>query len=258
MVENRIAAKGPRRRAGSNFRRLFILGLLLAGCILFYYLGELVTLAGWEGIRWTFLYGVHDIHRLLFLAPIIYSAYVFGTKATIIITIVSANTMLPRAVFISPYPDPLLRMLIFIAIAGTMGYLTAVTRRESERRQRLEALLRGERDRMVGILERLPDGVLIVGPDYRIRFMNPIMIRDFGPGIGTPCYQCLHKLEQPCPTCRLPDVLNGAVDKWDYTFPDRRKYEVAVSPYIDSDGTTCQLATFRNITQRMSARTLPN
>ena len=232
-------------------RRPYILLLLYGLCTLFYYFGELVDLAGWEAIHWGFLYSVHDVHRILFLAPIIYAGYFFGVRAVTIITIVSFMTFLPRALFISPFPDPLLRTLLFIIIAGTMGYLTAKVRSESERCGRLEALVRIERDKLQGILERIEDGVLITGPDYRIRFMNPSMIRDFGEGVGLHCYEYLRKLDYLCPQiCKLPNVIKGTIERWEYKLPDGRTYEVIASPYIDSDGTVCQLATFRNITQR--------
>ena len=238
-----------------EFYKLYILGLLLIYCTLFYYFGELVDLFGWEALRWDFFYGVHDVHRLLFLAPIIYAGYVFGIKATVIITIISIMTFLPRALFTSPFPDPLLRTVIFTIIAGTMGYLTAVTRRESVRRRRLEALLLSERDTMLSMLERVTEGVLITGPDYRIRFMNAHMIRDFGDGTGHYCYECLHQLHTPCqPICKLPNVINGAIEKWEYTFPNGKTYEVLASPYIDPDGKVCQLTSFRSINPRKGTK----
>jgi len=246
-VVREIVSAGLKSR---EFYQLYILGLLLVYCILFYYFGELVDFAGWAALRWDFFYGVHDVHRLLFLAPIVYAGYVFGIRATVIITIISTMIFLPRALFISPFPDPLLRTVLFTIIAGTMGYLTAMTRRESERRRRLEALLVSERDAMLGMLERIAEGVIITGPDYRIRFMNANMIRDFGEGTGSHCYQCLHQSDEPCHQCKLPNVINGADERWKYTFPNGRTYEVLASPYVDSEGTVCQLAIFRNITQR--------
>ena len=247
-VGRQDASAEMRRR---HFYRFYTMVLLFGGCTLFYYFGELVDFAGWEALRWDFFYGVHDIHRLLFLAPIIYAAYFFGVKATVIITIVAVNTFLPRALFISPFPDPLLRTVLFIIVAGTIGYLTAITRSKSERCRQLEALIRSERDKLLSILDGMADGVLITRPDYRIRFMNPSMIRDFGEGIGSHCYQYLHKFDDPCrQICRLPNVINGEVERWEYNFPDGRTYEVLASPYLDSDGTVCQLAIFRNITPR--------
>lgn len=241
-----------------DFFRLYILGLLLIYCTLFYYFGELVDLAGWDALRWEFFYGVHDVHRLLFLAPIIYAGYYFGVRATIIITIISINISLPRALFISPFPDPTARMLISSVISGALGYLTARVRSETERRGRLETLSRSQRNTMLAILERMDEGILITGPDYRVRFTNPGLIRDFGEGVGTYCYQYLYQLDSPCPQiCKLPEAIKGKIEKWEYTFPDGRAYEILASPYIDSDGVVCQLAAFRNITPLKKAKSQP-
>lgn len=231
--------------------RLFILPLLLGFCTLFYYFGELVDWAAWEALRREFFYGIHDVHRLLFLAPIIYAGYVGRVKGAVIVTLVTFIIFLPRAFFISPFPDPILRTVLFTIIAGVIGSLTGIIRNKSERCSQFEALVRRERDKCLCILENMRDGVLITGPDYRIRFVNPSMIRDFGESTGAFCYQYLRNIDNPCAqACRLPDVIGGKVEQWEYSFPDGRTYEVLASPYTDSDGVVCQLAIFRNITQR--------
>lgn len=107
-------------------------------CTLFYYFGELVDWAAWEALRRNFFYGVHDIHRLLFLAPIIYAGYTARVRGAIIITLVSFVIFLPRAFFISPYPDPLLRMAIFTIFAGVIGYLVARLRDQQIKCRELE------------------------------------------------------------------------------------------------------------------------
>ena len=247
IAGNKAVSASPSR----NSYKLFILPLLLVFCTLIYYFGELVDFAGLEALRWKFFYSVHDIHRLFFLAPIIYAGYVSRVRGAVIITLVAFIIFLPRAFFVSPFPDPILRTVLFTIIAGTMGVLTGIARNELERRRHLEALVRSEKDKLLGILERMGDGVLITGPDYRIRFMNSSMIRDFGEGIGSHCYEYLYNLDSPCDQfCKLSDVINGAIERWEYNFPDGRTYEVLASPYIDSDGVVCQLAMFRNITQR--------
>jgi K+-sensing histidine kinase KdpD len=119
--------------------RPFILFLLLLICSLFYYFGELVDWAAWDAVRSNFFYGIHDVHRLLFMAPILYAAYMAGVKGAIIITLISFIIFLPRAFFISPYPDPLLRMVIFTLFAGTVGYLVARLRSEQAKCRKLEA-----------------------------------------------------------------------------------------------------------------------
>lgn len=235
-----------------NVYSFYILFFLLGACILFYYFGQLVDLVGWKALRWDIFYTVHDVHRLLFLAPIVYAAYVFGTRATIIVTILSAMSMLPRAIVVSPYPDPLLRAMFFVMIEGIMGYLTARTQVQSEKCRRLEALVRDDRDKLAGILERMQDGVVIIGPDYRIRFLNPAMTARFGPGLGRQCYSYLHKVDQPCRDCKLSAVTNGATERWVYTYPDGKTYEVMASPFTDQDGAVCQLATFRDMTSNQS------
>ncbi len=232
--------------------RPFIMPLLLALCALFYYFGELIDWAAWDILRSNFFYGVHDIHRLLFLAPIIYAGYIARVKGAVIITLVSFIIFLPRAFFISPYPDPLLRMVLFVVFAGIIGTLVGTIRNQTIRSQQLEATLIIERDKLLKIMDGMADGVAITGPDYIIRLMNTKMVEFFGEGTGLTCYKHLRNLDAPCQQeCRIPDVINNEeIGKWECSFPDGRTYEVMAAPYVDTDGTVCQISIFRDITQR--------
>lgn len=237
--------------------RPLVLLLLMVVCTIFYYFGELVDWAAWNALRNNFLYGVHDIHRLLFLAPIIYASYFARIRGTVIITLVSFIIFLPRAFLISPYPDPFLRMLIFTVGAGVIGYLVARLRNEQDRYRYLQEVVRGERDKMMSIVDGIADGVLITGPDYKIRFMNSRMLRDFGNGIGSVCYQHLHRVKAASECshgCKILDVINSnKIENWKCQFPDGRTYEVVAVPYVDNDGVVCQLSVFRNLTERKNA-----
>jgi two-component system sensor histidine kinase DegS len=62
---------------------------------------------------------IHDIHRLLFLIPMVYCAIVFRLKGAIVISVATLCIVFPRALFFSPNPDPVLRTLIFSGIAST-------------------------------------------------------------------------------------------------------------------------------------------
>ena len=220
-------------------------------CTLFYYMGELVDSAGWTALRWDFFYSVHDIHRLFFLVPIIYAAYFYRVKGALIVTFASFIVLFPRALYISDFPNPLLRSTLFIVVAGFVGTLIGMIRNEAEQRRRLQTLVKSERDELLTILENMGDGVCIIGPDYKIRFVNSSMVKEFGEGAGSHCYQYLHKFDGPCgEICELLNVTDRATHRWEYTFPDGKTYEVVSSPFIDSDRTVCQIATFRNITQR--------
>jgi len=138
--------------------------------------------------------------------------------------------------------------MLFSVIAGTIGYLVAIVRRESIRRNRLESMLITERDKLTGILERLEDGIIIIGPDYRIRFINSSMVRDFGESAASFCYKLLYDIDDPCQgKCWLPDVIAGNIARWKYELPDGRIYEVQASPYTDSDGVVCQLTSLRKL-----------
>jgi len=232
--------------------RPFIMPLLLVFCTLFYYFGELVDWATWDALRREFFHGVHDIHRLLFLAPIIYAGYTARVKGASIITLVSFIIFLPRAFFISPFPDPLLRMVIFTLGAGVIGYLVARIRDEAEKSRRLEAMITTERDKLLKIVDGMADGVLITGLDYRIRFMNTRMVEAFGDGTGLTCYKHLQKVDTQCKKgCKIPDVINNSdISKWECNFPIGKTFEVVAAPYIDADGTVCQISIFRDITKR--------
>jgi PAS domain-containing protein len=232
------------------FYRLYILGLLLFFCTLFDYFGELVDYLDIDSLRWDIFYVVHDVHRLLFLAPILYAAHVFGLRAAIIITIISGGIWLPRAIFFSPYPSPLLRAILFLVGEGVTGYLTASTLNKNRVIEKLEHDVRVDRDRLQNILKRMTDGVIIVGPDYKVRFVNETMKQSFGEANGLPCYKYIYHFLEPCdPSCPIQEVLKGKSAAWDYSFPDGTTFEVEASPYIDSDGVTCQLATYRDVTR---------
>ena len=113
----------------SHFWHLFVLGVLLIYCTLFYYFGELVDLLRWETLGLDFFYGAHDVQRVLFLAPIIYTGYIFGMRASIITTLVAAVAIFPHIAVASNEADPIWRIIIFIVIAGAIGCIAARVRR---------------------------------------------------------------------------------------------------------------------------------
>ena len=233
-----------------------IIFLLLGVCSLFYYFGELVDWAAWNVLRIDFLYGIHDIHRLLFMIPIVYSGYVGRVKGAVVVTLISFVIFLPRAFFISPYPDPLLRMVLFIVFAGVIGTLVGIIRNQSIASQRMKATIESEKNRLLDILNGLADGVIITGLDYKIRYMNSKMSDIFGDGTGSTCHQHLHKLDSPCQQeCWISDVIShGNIRRWQCSFPDNRTYEVLAAPFIDADGTVCQISVFRDIIKHQTDR----
>jgi K+-sensing histidine kinase KdpD len=233
----------------------FVIPVLLIICSLFYYFGELVDWAAWDSLRLNFFYGIHDVHRLLFLAPIVYAGYIARIKGAVIITLVSFLIFLPRAFFISPYPDPLLRMVIFTVFAGVVGVLVGAIRNQAARSAYLERTIAAQRDRMYNIINNLAEGIIITGPDYVIRFMNTKMIQDFGNGVNYTCYQHLKGGAAPCGgDCMIDAVIkNRETATWACRMPDGRNYEVVAAPFMDNDGTLCQISVFRKLPMSIPA-----
>jgi PAS domain-containing protein len=239
-----------------NFYRLYILGVLMVLCSLFYYFGQIVDFLGWEALRWSGFYVVHDVHRLLFLAPILYAAYAYGMKATIIVSLVSGAIWMPRGLFISPYPSPVLRAMLFLVAEGGVGYLVARVLWQNQHIRALEKMARMERDRLQRMVSGLSDGVVVIGPDFKVRFANESMKQTFGDPDGLPCYKYIYHLAEPCgKNCRLAQVLKGEPRRWEYSFPDGSTYEIMASPCTDVDGTHCQIAVLRDVTHFKTADT---
>ncbi len=229
--------------------RLFIIPALVTLGAVFYYFGELVDWAHWDSLRLDFFYSVHDMHRLVFLAPIVYAGYTARVKGALIVTLVSLIIFLPRAFFISPYPDPLLRMVVFVIFAGAIGWFVGALREQALKSRRLENAMAAQRDRLLKILDNIADGIVITGPDYKIRFMNSRMVKAIGQGNGLVCYEHLHHFKSPCPECKIHPVINNReICRWQCQFPDGSVHEVVAAPYTDADGTACQISVFRDMT----------
>ena len=141
-------------------------------------------------------------------------------------------------------------MLFFVIFAGVIGALVGAIRNQTIKSQHLEATLTIERDKLLKIVGGMADGVVITGPDYRIRFMNSKMVDAFGEGTGLACYKHLRSLDAPCQQeCHIPDVINKEeVGKWECSFPVGKTYEVVAASYVDTDGAVCQISIFRDIT----------
>jgi len=67
----------------------------------------------------------HDLHRTLFLIPIIYAALTFRVRGALGASLVFLCVVLPRT-FYSPYTDPLVRPLLFVLFTAFLGVLTAM------------------------------------------------------------------------------------------------------------------------------------
>jgi signal transduction histidine kinase len=120
-------------------RQLVILIILLALAIFQYYVDQ-TALTRLPVFSNTFFTGIHDLNRALFLIPIVYAALAFRLRGSIITLLIFLVAVLPRALFFSTYPNPLLRALVFVVFAAFIGLFiaTELNRFERERQTRNE------------------------------------------------------------------------------------------------------------------------
>jgi signal transduction histidine kinase len=113
---------GSQVSKGVRSPHFWIIAALMAVFTLVYYAGH-TPLAHFGGF-FTDAFP-HDIHRTLFLIPIIYAALTFRIRGALGASFVFLCVVLPRA-FHSPYADPLVRPLLFVLFTAFIGVLIAM------------------------------------------------------------------------------------------------------------------------------------
>ncbi len=132
---------------------------------------------------------------------------------------------------------------------GTVRVSRDVTK-EVELVERIKA----ERDNMNQIFESMVDGVYMVSKDYKIEFMNKALIKEFGDGTGRICYDVFYNRDEPCPNCKIVEVLKRKVVWWEwYSHRMNKTYDIIETPMRHVDGTVSKLTIFRDVTKRKLA-----
>ncbi len=161
-------------------KHFYILLALFIVCTVFYYFGELVIFFGWAALHWDIFYTVHDPHRLLFLVPILYSSYYYRLRGAILANVISLLIFLPRAFFISPYPDPTLRMFIFVIVAVVISMLVTVIFNERDKRDELTKALNQSKAKYRSVLDQMFDSYYEIDLAGKFTFVNDSVCRNLG------------------------------------------------------------------------------
>jgi len=124
---------------GVRSPHLWVVAALMLLGTLNYYMDQ-TPLANVPLFKQSFFTSVHDLHRTLFLIPIIYAALIFRVRGSLITSFAFLCIVLPRALLFSPYPDPLTRPLLFVIFATLISLMiaTQLNRVEKEREARAE------------------------------------------------------------------------------------------------------------------------
>ena len=142
-VINRLPGNQVSRGVGSP--HLWIIVALMAILTLVYYAGH--TPLAKFGAFFTDAY-LHDLHRVLFVLPVIYAALTFRVWGAIGASFAFLLVVLPRT-FHSPYADPLVRPLIFVLFIALVGVLTAVLMNRIDEERQMVRRLDESREQLV-------------------------------------------------------------------------------------------------------------
>lgn len=121
---------------------------------------------------------------------------------------------------------------------------------ESSKRKKMEEKIQQERNRLKNILDGIDDGVCIINQDHEIKYVNPVIERNFGEIKGK-CYEYFHDKKDKCPSCNIQEVLEGKTKKREQYFSKTDKsYDLFNTPFINSDGSVSALQIFHDVTYR--------
>jgi len=108
-----------------------------------------------------------------------------------------------------------------------------------------------ERANLTTIFEAIVDGVYIADDDFNMEYMNNVMIKNFGRGIGKKCYQIIYGRDEVCPWCRAKEVFAGKTIRWEHYIPNLDQvYDFIEFPLKNSDGTLSKVCIYRDIVLR--------
>ncbi|MHB1002032.1 MAG: PP2C family protein-serine/threonine phosphatase [Armatimonadota bacterium] len=111
-----------------------------------------------------------------------------------------------------------------------------------------------ERQRFYDVLEMLPSYLILLSPDYHIPFANRFFRERFGESRGRRCYEYLFDRNEPCEICDTYKTLKeNAPQRWEWTGPDGRIYDIYDFPFTDADGSPLIMEMGIDITEQRQA-----
>jgi len=125
--------------------------------------------------------------------------------------------------------------------------------REGEERRKVAVVVQAERRRLNDVLEMLPAYVMLLSPDYHVRFANCFFEDRFGRSNGKRCYEHLFHRTEPCETCKV--LKTNAPHRWEWTGPDGRNYDAHAFLFTDADGSPLIMEMGIDVTERKRAET---
>ncbi len=108
--------------------------------------------------------------------------------------------------------------------------------------------------RFASIFDAMMDAVYVVDDDFNVQYMNDVMMKDYGEGIGQKCYQVIQERDDICPWCKASEVFQGESVRWERYVPSQdRTYVLIEFPFRGSDNALSKVAICRDITESRKA-----
>ena len=104
------------------------------------------------------------------------------------------------------------------------------------------------------VIDKIEIGLFVVDPDFSVRYMNDTMIKWFGDQTNKICYSAVAGLDEPCPYCKLEDVvLENKKVIYEPTTPDGQSFDIVATSIKNADGTVSKMEVIRNVTAKKQA-----
>ncbi|MDW7772803.1 MAG: PAS domain-containing protein [Desulfobulbaceae bacterium] len=114
----------------------------------------------------------------------------------------------------------------------------------------VEKELSSERDKLMGIISAMEQGMHILSADFTFEFQNDVALHSFGDQVGGKCYQVYKELDAPCETCLMQEAIkSGIIQRTELAFSNGRHYELTYTPFRDVDGRKKVLILQRDVTE---------
>ncbi len=123
--------------------------------------------------------------------------------------------------------------------------------RDISERKKYEIGLQLERDKLLGILNNMVDGIYITTGQYEIKFVNVAFEEEFGPVEGRKCYEHIHNRKEPCEDCIIDHASVGQFKyRQLYLSKTGRFYDLFDTLFNDLNNTVSKLTMFHDITKQ--------
>ena len=119
--------------------------------------------------------------------------------------------------------------------------------------QRTKAL-NAERNKLLRIMDTMPDGICIINQDFDLEYANPAMEKQWGPAKGRKCHAYFNGQDEPCQWCAVSEILTGQNVRREWFFEKAQKtYDLVGTRMEGLEGASLILEVFHDITERRAA-----